>query len=352
MPELPPAIAALIKVFSLGYLLTLLGLASAGLLWRLLRPRLSPALRAEAGFSLIAGAWLLNSLLAAGIWWGVVNFKILMTTNYFHHLMYGGWANGITGTGLMVCGISLMLLAWGWQRGTLPRRLSDSAPLESANAGGGRLIPVRAASGVATAALVGAIHPEIWVNEHYWSRLSPAERELALAHELTHLRRGDNLRKLLLACIGGLFAVLPGARAWASGYEQDSELAVDDACRRSHDEGAYRGLIAGALEYLLQGAAQPAMATVESPARAALAGSAMPVDSSLGKLLRSRSALAHGALLERLRLLALPPTGQGWRGASAQLLVLLLFLLLSAAHSIAMLSHPVPRCLLACYLGY
>lgn len=349
MPELPHAIAALIKVFSLGYLLTLFGLGLAALLWRFIRPRQAPALRADAGFALLAGAWLLNSLLAAGIWWGVVNYKILMTTSHFHHLMYGGWSDGITGTGLMVCGISLMLLAWGWQRGTLPQRLKDEDALASVSDSRGRAVPVRAASGVATAALVGVIRPEIWVNADYWQGLSSAERELAYAHELTHLRRGDNLRKLLLACIGGLFAVLPGARGWASGYEQDSELAVDDACRRSHDESAYRGLIAGALEFLLQGAAQPAMATVESPARAALAGSAMPVDSSLGKLLRSRSNLAHGALLERLKLLALPAQQSSWRSAAA---LVLLLLLLSAAHSLALLSHPVPRCLLACYLGY
>ncbi|MCC7478696.1 hypothetical protein IT575_09605 [bacterium] len=356
MPELPSAIAALIKVFSLGYLLTLLGLGAAALLWRFLRPRLAPGLRAEAGFSLIAGTWLLNTLLAAGIWWGVVNYKILMTTNHFHHLMYGGWANGITGTGLMVFGLSLMLLAWGWQRGTVPEKLRDGAALGSAALGAGRSIPLRAARGIATAALVGVVRPEIWVNPAYWDTLSAAQRELAIAHELVHLRRADNLRKLLLACIGGLFAVIPGARAWSAQYEQDSELAVDSACRRSHDEDAYRGLIAGALDFLLgtaQAGGSAATSRQDKPALGSVAAAvsgAAPLQSSLGRLLRSRSALAHGALLERLRLLAQPPDPAAQR--SALRLLPLALLLLTCAHSLALLSHPLPRCLLACYLGY
>lgn len=331
---LPPAAHALIKALSLGYLLTLLGMLLATGLWRVLRPRINPALRADAGFLLLVGAWLLNTLLAAGIWWGVVSHRILMTTNYFHHLMYGGWANAITGTGLMVLGASLMLLALGWQRGIVPQRLKGTAPLGASPRG----LTIRPASGISTAALVGVLRPEIWVSELYWQSLSPADRELALAHEEQHLRRRDNLRKLLLGAIGGLFAILPGGRAWAARYEADSELAVDDACRRNFDEGAYRGLIADALRH--------ALSTQRESGATPAAGAA---------LLRSELAAApaekatESGLLERLRLLAAPRlTGK----AGAALALACGLAALSCLPSLALLCHPVPRCLLACYLGY
>jgi hypothetical protein len=319
MIELSPASAAFIKVFSLGYLLVLIGLSLAHLAWRLLRPRIAPVLRADIGFIILSGTWLINAGLAFYIWWGVVNGKILMTTHYFCHLMSGGWGNGITAAGLTVLGISVALVAWGWRRGTVPRRLDGTLSQM-----GGTV--VRPASGIATAALVGVARPEVWVNPDYWQSLSQPEKGLALAHEAQHLRRRDNLKKLTLAVLAGLHGVLPWSRSWYAQYELDSELAVDDACRRSQPEQSYRELVADALSFALAGA--PLKAQPQVP---------------------QHSALSRAGLSERLAILARPRVSGSWPSAA---LFGLGLCLLGSAHTLALLSHPLPRCFLACYLGY
>src|SRR3954470_13201360 len=105
---------ALVKTLSMGYLLGLASMALATLLWRVLRPRLAPQQRADAGFTVIFGAFAATWLLAFLIWVGVVREVIYMSTTYFHCLMYGGWGAGITSTGAGVLATSLLLALVVW----------------------------------------------------------------------------------------------------------------------------------------------------------------------------------------------------------------------------------------------
>ena len=107
---------------SLGYILGLVSLSLATLLWYLLRPRLAPAQRAALGWLILAGTFVLNSVLALVIFLGVVNERILMTTPYFHHLMYGGWGMAITAVGGALLLVSLALTWNGWRRGRFCHR--------------------------------------------------------------------------------------------------------------------------------------------------------------------------------------------------------------------------------------
>ena len=267
------------------------------------------------GFGIITGTFLLTAALAVLIWLGVVGGRIRMTTNYFHALMYGPWGLSITVAGGALLLLSLVLAWLSWRRGFPPRAAgtaSDHSP-----AGGVR---VHESDSVPTLSLVGAWRAELWVNPGFWRSLSPRQQALALHHERVHLRRRDNLRRLALMFIGGLYAVLPWARRWASSYELDCELAVDDRCRTELPEQEYVGLVARATEHALGW--QPAMLA---------------------------SHLAADDIRRRLEHLRLPRR----RGSVPAAAVLgYLAVLVSVAPAAALLLNPVSRCLCACYLGY
>jgi hypothetical protein len=310
------AIWALIRVVSLGYLLGLVTLTLAALGWRWLRPRLAPAVRADAGFTIITTAFVLNAAIALYIYVGVVNAQITMTTSYFHRLMYGGWGLAISLTGGTLLAASLYLMWRNWRRGLVPR--GTAARQTGAEHHG---LPLRENGALPTVCLVGVWRPELWVNPDYWAQLTPAQRELALAHEGLHRRRQDNLRRLILRFIGGLYAVLPWLRGWAEDYAVDCEYAVDDACRRRLDSAQYVALVARATEYTLSWR-EPVVA----------------------------SHLSHSAQALRLQALTAPAGRQTPRTlALAAGLGVAVF---SIAPAALLLINPVSRCLCACYLGY
>jgi beta-lactamase regulating signal transducer with metallopeptidase domain len=309
------ALWALVRVVSMGYLLGLATLSLAALLWHLLRPRLAPHVRADASMWILAGAFALNSALAVVIYLGVINDKILMTTNYFHQLMFGGWGLMIVITGGLTF-IASLILAWlNWRKGRVPAA--------SGNGEGDlhhKAQKLRPNSLIPTISLVGAWRPEVWVNPAYWAGLSDEQRELALAHEYMHKSRRDNPRRLAVMYIAGLYAVLPWVRSWVKDFELDTELAVDDACRQRYPGGQYAALIAHATEYVLRWD-QPVVA----------------------------SHLSSSEHAVRLRTLSHPRREQPPLLARIAGLAVAAFSILPAA---ALLFHPVSRCLCACYLGY
>jgi hypothetical protein len=301
---------ALVKVLSLGYLLSALCLSLAALAWRLLRGRLDPTQRAGAAFHAFSASFALCVLLGALIWAGVVSRLILMTTPYFHTLMYGGWGAGIAASGLLVLGVSVLLGRRAW------RRSQADAPTTAVLGCVGRL-PLLASPAVPAAALVGVWRPRILVNPAYWAASDSALRELTLRHELCHWRRGDNARKLLLQFISGLYFVLPWLRGLSSEYSRDSEYAVDRACAAGGEAEAYLALI----EHTGAFTGRPAT---------------------------HRASYVGGALAARIAALSNPRRGS----AAAASLAVCAVCLCASLPGLVMLSHPTLRCLLACYLGY
>jgi hypothetical protein len=306
---------ALLKTLSLAYLLACSGMTLAAAVWWMLRPRVAPWQRAELGFGVALGGLAINIAVAVLIWAGVVSHHIRMTTGLFTSLMHGGWSLAITGGGLTVLAVSLAL-GWGdWQRGRNHQRETRRRPLGERD--GLRIVESPA---VSTAGLVGALRPELWVNPQYWAGLSAAQQELVVHHERLHLQRRDNLRKLVLSWLAALHGVLPWLRRWPALYELDCELAVDDACRRELDEGAYRALVAQAAQFSLP-----------RSARAVASG------------------ISEAALRLRLEaLLSERRAGGRWLAGSA----LALALAASALPGLGLLQSATLRCLLACYLGY
>jgi hypothetical protein len=302
----------LIKAVSLAYVLGAVSLSLASLCWWLLRRGLVPAQRADAGFAALLISALASLGFGTAIAAGVITRHIRMTTHYFHGLMYGNLAQAITVSGWAVMLLSLGLLLRSMLRARLPRDPGVIAEL-----GGFRM---RESAAVATASLVGAVRPELWINPRYWTAIAPSDRAIVLRHEQAHFQRRDNLRKLALQYVAGLYYALPWIRRWPECYELDSELAVDDACRGCIAEEQYRAVIGVAMKIALQ--LQPVAV---------------------------HSSLTQADLRERLRVL-LAPRRSGSITAAA--LGVLLLIVLSALPAVLLLSHPVTRCFFACYLGY
>src|SRR5215468_672467 len=73
-------------------------------------------------------------------------------------------------------------------------------------------------------AVAGGLSPKVLLSESAAALLSPYELEAALKHELAHIERRDNLKKLLFR----LFS-FPGLSALESAWSDKAEMAADDA---------------------------------------------------------------------------------------------------------------------------
>jgi Zn-dependent protease with chaperone function len=72
--------------------------------------------------------------------------------------------------------------------------------------------------------VVGVRNPRVLVSESTIALLSPDELNMALKHELEHMKSRDNLKRLILA-----FCPFPGMSKLESAWAQAAELAADDA---------------------------------------------------------------------------------------------------------------------------
>lgn len=70
----------------------------------------------------------------------------------------------------------------------------------------------------------GILRPRVLVSGSAESLLSECELQTSLRHEIAHVRRRDNLKKLLLC-----FLAFPGMRALESAWLEATEMAADDA---------------------------------------------------------------------------------------------------------------------------
>jgi Zn-dependent protease with chaperone function len=146
---------------------------------------------------------------------------------------------GIVALGLCLCGIAVML-AGGWNAAAVLRQTSRSVARWSAHS---RVITSRALPDSQSFPLrqtslpappltaAGILHPEVWLSPAAESVLTERELLSALRHELIHVQRRDNLRKLLLR-----FLAFPGMAALESAWCESAEMAADDAAVRTPSE--------------------------------------------------------------------------------------------------------------------
>jgi Zn-dependent protease with chaperone function len=70
----------------------------------------------------------------------------------------------------------------------------------------------------------GILRPSLWLSRAVEFVLTERELETALRHEVAHVRRRDNLRKLMLRLVA-----FPGMAELESAWREASEMAADDA---------------------------------------------------------------------------------------------------------------------------
>jgi beta-lactamase regulating signal transducer with metallopeptidase domain len=77
----------------------------------------------------------------------------------------------------------------------------------------------------------GILRPSVWLSRAAEFVLTERELETALRHEVVHVRRRDNLRKLILRLV-----VFPGMAELESAWREATEMTADDAAVSSASE--------------------------------------------------------------------------------------------------------------------
>jgi beta-lactamase regulating signal transducer with metallopeptidase domain len=88
----------------------------------------------------------------------------------------------------------------------------------------GAKIPVVRTPNAPNLTVAGVRSPKVFVSEATAVALTPAELRTAVRHELSHVRRYDNLKKQLFR-----FAVFPGMADLQGQWSEATEMAADDA---------------------------------------------------------------------------------------------------------------------------
>jgi len=176
---------------------------------------------------------------------------------------------------LGLCGMAVMLAgAWNgvsallrasqtvarWSSGA---RVSTSSGLDSGD-DASVLVPVVRVSGAApplTAA--GILRPTLWLSRTAEFVLTERELQSALRHEVVHVRRRDNLRKLMLRLVA-----FPGMADLERAWLEATEMAADDAAVASASEALDLAAAVIKLSRLipLEAPAELTTALVHSPA--------------------------------------------------------------------------------------
>jgi Zn-dependent protease with chaperone function len=127
---------------------------------------------------------------------------------------------GILGAVLAILGIANASLALRRASRTISTWTRSGEPIES-NAP----IPVLRISRMIPAMMAaGIVRPRVLLSGAAEFLLTPNELQTALNHELAHIRRRDNLKKLLLR-----FVAFPGMAGLESAWLEATEIAADDA---------------------------------------------------------------------------------------------------------------------------
>jgi beta-lactamase regulating signal transducer with metallopeptidase domain len=139
---------------------------------------------------------------------------------------------GFCGLAVLMAGMWEAAAAWVRSWRTISQWSSDACLIGSSPLDSRASVPVLRLSGTApplTAA--GVLWPSVWLSRAAEFVLSERELEAALRHEVVHVRRRDNLRKLILRLVA-----FPGMVELESAWREATEMAADDAAVASASE--------------------------------------------------------------------------------------------------------------------
>jgi beta-lactamase regulating signal transducer with metallopeptidase domain len=139
---------------------------------------------------------------------------------------------GLFGLTLLLTGVAKAVISLLQASRTIARWTREAQSIAGNNFESGKSLSVRrigAAAPPLTAA--GIFRPGIWISQAAESLLSQRELQSALRHEIAHVRRRDNLRKLILRVV-----VFPGMAGLETAWREATEMAADDAAVSSVSE--------------------------------------------------------------------------------------------------------------------
>ena len=114
-------------------------------------------------------------------------------------------------------------------------------------------VPVKASSSLFEPGLVGIFRPVVLLPKGLLSRLSADETQSILAHELTHLKRRDNLTAAIHMWVEALFWFYPPVWLIGARLIAERERACDEnVLARGHDPEVYAGGILKVCKFCLQ----------------------------------------------------------------------------------------------------
>jgi beta-lactamase regulating signal transducer with metallopeptidase domain len=134
-------------------------------------------------------------------------------------------ALGLCGMVVLLAGLWKAGAAWVRALQTVSRWSSEACVTGSSALGSINSVSVMRISGTApplTAA--GILRPSVWLSQAAEGVLTERELRSALSHEVVHVRRWDNLRKLVLRLVA-----FPGMADIERAWSQATEMAADDA---------------------------------------------------------------------------------------------------------------------------
>jgi beta-lactamase regulating signal transducer with metallopeptidase domain len=143
--------------------------------------------------------------------------------------------------------VSALLVArriWGFRAHARARRQALSSVLLVQPRSLGNIVCVVDAAHDGAPYVSGVLAPRVVFSAEHFGRLSAAEREACLMHELAHVAHGDTLWSPLLTLLTDAFWFLPGSRWVLTRARSVMELRADEAALRA---GAAPEALASAL---------------------------------------------------------------------------------------------------------
>lgn len=218
------------SIFAVLYLVLSLAVVCA---WRragLALRRFSPAASANLLFTLRVIPFVLSAGLTLAF--GVPSFLLLEPRGVYEPI-------GAAPLALGLCGLIVLLAGTGKVLAALARtsriiacwsQQSDARDVDAIGCDDSVAL-LRISGAVPPLTAAGIFRPSVWLSRAAERVLNERELRCALRHELVHVHRRDNLKKLILR-----FVAFPGMAELESAWSECSEMAADDAAVSSASE--------------------------------------------------------------------------------------------------------------------
>lgn len=206
--------------------------ATVCLLWRvwLFDRRRSPRNGVELLFALRLAPLVIAAAITFFIF--VPSFVLLEPRAPKEAMGSGAAVLGLCGMAAIAAGVWNAATAWLRASQTIARWSNSASLIDSRRTNSASPVSViHDLVGAPPLTAAGVLRPSVWLSSAAKSLLTEDELQAALRHEFVHVRRWDNLRKLILRLV-----TFPGMAGLECAWREAAEIAADDAAVSSASE--------------------------------------------------------------------------------------------------------------------